>query len=61
MTRQVQICIPEDETERADRWGRAVDYDQRIGRLIREDSTLVNIDGETLQFPAGWIKPIIHN
>ena len=57
MPRQVQVCIPESELD-SDRWGRASDYDQKIGRLVNEDSTLVVIDGETIQFPKAWLKPI---
>lgn len=58
MPRQVQICIPESEIDSADRWGRAVDYDQQIGRLVNEGSTLVEIGGEYIQFPKAWLKHV---
>lgn len=53
----MQVCIPESEID-SDRWGRASDFDQQIGRLVNEDSTLVVINGETMQFPKAWLKPI---
>lgn len=59
MPRLVQICIPESELDSADRWGRAVEYDQQIGRLVNGDSTLVRVNGEDIQFPRSWIKPIL--
>ena len=52
---QVQIVIPENCLDDP-RFGQALDYDQRIGRLISEDSALVSIDGETILFPKSWIK-----
>ena len=58
MTRDVQIVVPEVCKDDY-RYGEAIDYDQRIGRLEREDSTLVRIDGITIQFPATWLKPIV--
>lgn len=60
MTRAVQIAIPENCLD-DDRYGKAIDYDQRIGRLAYADSTLVVIDGEIIQFPKAWIKPIVKN
>lgn len=57
MPREVQVCIPEQELD-SDRWGRASDYDQMIGRLVQEDSCLVVINGETMQFPKSWLKPV---
>lgn len=56
MTTRVQICVPESALDDP-RYGEAIDYDQRIGRLAQNGTTLVNIDGEVIQFPAGWIKP----
>ena len=60
MTQRVQICVPESALDDP-RYGEAVDYDQRVGRLAQNGTTLVNIDGETIQFPAGWIKPYIEH
>jgi hypothetical protein len=58
MTRQVQIVIP-DICKDDFRYGEAIDFDQRIGRLTRNDSTIVNIDGVEIQFPATWLKPVV--
>ena len=41
-------------------YGDAVDYDQRIGRLVTEGGNLVEIDGERLSFPKTWLKPVAH-
>lgn len=40
-------------------WGEAVDYDQRIGRLLTDYGSTVEIDGEHLTFPKAWLKPVI--
>jgi len=60
MTRLVQICIPEAALDDP-RWGDLADYDQRVVRLQINDSTIVTIDGVSIQFPASWLKPVINN
>lgn len=60
MARKVQICVPEAALDDP-RWGDVADFDQRTGWLANNSSTIVNIDGVEIQFPAGWIKPAIHN
>lgn len=57
MTRRVMICVPEVCLDDP-RWGEAVDYDQRIGRLVSDSGNTVSIDGISITFPATWIKPI---
>ena len=59
MTSRVLIAIPENSLDDYSTYGRAIEYDQREGRLIYEGGTLVRIDGETLQFPRAWLKHII--
>jgi len=60
MTRLVQICIPEAALDDP-RWGDLADYDQRIVRLQTNDSTIVTIDGVSIQFPASWLKSAVTN
>ena len=59
MSQEVQIVIPEHCLD-DDRYGKAIDYDQRIGRLAYSQGTLVKIDGELINFPRAWIKPAPH-
>lgn len=58
MPHRVQICVPENCLDDP-MWGEAVDYDQRIGRLLTDYGSTVEIDGEHLTFPKAWLKPVI--
>ena len=60
MPRQVLIIVPD---KHKDDWqyGKAIDYDQRIGRLDQEGGSIVTIDGEQIQVPKSWIHPAPHN
>lgn len=60
MSQLVRIIVPAHCLDDP-RYGDAVDYDQRIGRLSNPDRTDVVIDGEMIRLPKSWIHPINNN